>query len=126
MKSYSVFNLYVVKRDEHKFICKKSNSDTYIEFFTKEKIKIDDLNQVKPLSNYYPILSAIKPLKLNKDEILEKYIEINQKENENKITAKEQLDSFVIDAWEDYVESQKDKVDMEIINVKELIKKNKN
>ena len=55
MKSYSVFSLYVVKRDEHKFICKKSNSDTYREFFTKEKIKIEDLNQVETLSNNYPI-----------------------------------------------------------------------
>ena len=123
MKLYSIFDLYVIKKCNHKFICKKSNSDTYREFFTKEKIKIEDLNQVETLSNYYPILSAMKPEKLNKDQILQKYIEINQKENDKE---KENLDSFVIDAWEDYVESQKDKIDIPIINVKELIKKNKN
>ena len=128
MKSYSVFSLYVVKRDEHKFICKKSNSDTYIEFFTKEKIKIENMNQVESLRDYYPIIAVVdykncKPLMLNKNEILNKYIEINQKENEKEITEKDKLDSFVIDAWEDYVESQKDKVDVPIINVKELIKK---
>ena len=131
MKSYSVFSLYVVKKGEHKFICKKSSSDTYIEFFTKEKIKIENIEQIESLSDYYPIIGVMdyknyKPLMLNKNEILNKYIEINQRENENEITAKEQLDSYLIDTWEDYVESQKDKVDMEVINVKELIKKNKN
>ena len=126
MKLYSVFDLYVVEKCNHKFICKKSNSGAYREFFTKEKIKIEDLREVKPLSNYYPILSMIKPLKLNNDEILNKYIEINQKENENEITEKDKLDSFIIDAWQDYVEGQKDKINIPIINVKELIKKNKN
>lgn len=119
MKLYSVFDLYVVKNGEHKFICKKSNSGAYKEIFTKEKIKVEDTDEVKPLSNYYTILNWINPIKLNMDELLQKYIEIN--ENDKKIQDK--LDSVVVDMWQDYVESQKYKVDMEIINVKELIKK---
>lgn len=120
MKLYNVFELFVITKAEHKFICKKTTSELYKEIFTKEKIKIDNIDQVEPLSNYYPLLSAMKPEKLSKDQLLKKYIKINQKEIDKE---KEKLDSFIIDAWEDYVDSQKDKIDMPIINVKELKRK---
>ena len=63
MKLYSVFDLYVVKKCNNKFICKKSNSGAYREIFTKEKIKVEDMDEVKTLSNYYTILNWINPIK---------------------------------------------------------------
>ena len=84
MKLYSVFRLFVVEKNKIKFICTEKNKGEYIEFFTKEKLKVDDNTKVESLSNYYSILEVanyenFKPLRINKKSILLKYIEINEK-----------------------------------------------
>lgn len=87
MKKYSMYSLYVLEiqngNDTHYLICKHNRlSDTYVEIFTNEKIKITNNSSVEPLSNYYTNLEQCnyangKPLMLDKKELLRKYIIIN-------------------------------------------------
>ncbi len=87
MKKYSVYNLFVVavQHDSGTYylICQHNDlSDTYVEIFTNEKIKITDDSNIELLSNYYSILTrrnyaTKKPLMLDKKELLRKYIDIN-------------------------------------------------
>ena len=84
MKKYSIIDLYVVEKDEHKFICEYFFKDEYIEVLTKEKIKVNNKEKVERLVEYYSILERIcldskKPLMLTKKDILLKYIKINEK-----------------------------------------------
>lgn len=84
MKLYSVFSLYVVKKDDVKFICRKKNNKKYIEFLTNKKMKIKDEKEIESLSDYFSLLEVMnyqtfEPLMLTKDGILLKYIEINEK-----------------------------------------------
>lgn len=97
MKKYSIDNLWVVKvisnSSTRYYICKYTGdkynayNDTYTEILTNEKIKKEDINLVEPLSNYYSVLGRKnyltgKPLMLDKEMILKKYLDIN-KDNEN-------------------------------------------
>lgn len=87
MKKYSIYSLYVVEvqngNDTHYLICKHNElSNTYVEIFTNEKVKVANNSSVEPLSNYYSVLAQCnyttgKPLILDKKEILRKYITIN-------------------------------------------------
>lgn len=87
MKKYSIYSLYVVEvqngNDTHYLICKHNElSNTYVEIFTNEKVKVANNSSVEPLSNYYSVLAQCnyttgKPLMLDKKEILRKYITIN-------------------------------------------------
>lgn len=87
MKRYSVFDLYVVEKEGHKFICEKILENEYREVLTKEKLIIEDNDKVETLIKYYSILAiatykndqVLNPLMLSKKEILLKYIEINEK-----------------------------------------------
>lgn len=87
MNKYNVFNLYVIERDNHKFICEKITPNKYIEVLTKEKIVLEEKDKTKSLTKYYSILSVatykngqiLNPLMLTKKDILLKYIEINEK-----------------------------------------------
>ena len=87
MKRYSVFDLYVVKKDNHKFICEKILENEYREVLTKEKLIIEENETVESLTKYYSILAiatykngqVLNPLMLSKKDILLKYIEINEK-----------------------------------------------
>ena len=54
MKLYNVFGLFVVTKNNIKFICKKCNKpNTYIELFTNQKLEVESGNEVEPLSRYY-------------------------------------------------------------------------
>lgn len=87
MKKYNIYSLYVVEvqngNDTHYLICKHNElSNTYVEIFTNEKVKVANNSSVEPLSNYYSVLAQCnyttgKPLMLDKKEILRKYITIN-------------------------------------------------
>ena len=87
MKKYSVFELYVVEKEGHKFICEKISDNEYREVFTKEKIKIENNDIGECLTKYYSILAiatykndqVLNPLRLNKKDILLKYLSINEK-----------------------------------------------
>ena len=85
MKKYSVFRLWVVEKDGHKFICLNDGyNDAYEEVLTKEKIKPDRDTFVESLTKYYSKLAIIslrdrKPLEVSKKDILLKYVRINQK-----------------------------------------------
>ena len=87
MKKYNVFNLYVVEKDNHNFICEKLIDYEYKEILTKEKFVLQKNDKVKPLTKYYSILEVatyrvgkiLDPLMLTKKDILIKYIEINEK-----------------------------------------------
>lgn len=91
MKKYSVYSLKVVKvgnGDNTRYLICKHNelTDTYVEIFTNEKLKISDKNCVEPLSNYYSLLAQCnyttgKPLMLDKKSLLQKYIDINSELN---------------------------------------------
>jgi len=128
MKLYSVFSLYVIKQGDVYFICKKSiYSNIYVEFFTKQKIRIENETNVESLSNYYSSLEVMnyetkEPLMLNKKQILLKYLEINGKTKEKIIYEPKDKYKLMIDAWDDYVENTKDEIDIPIFNVKQLKK----
>lgn len=83
MKKYNVFELWVVKVDDYYFICEKLlDEKTYREIFTKEKIKVLNIENIEPLKNYYSLLAIMnyttgESLKLTKKELLEKYAEIH-------------------------------------------------
>lgn len=87
MKKYSVFSLYVVEKEEHKFICERIIDNEYREVLTKEKLVLEENDKVKSLTRYYPILDIatykdgqiLNPLMLTKKDILLKYNEINEK-----------------------------------------------
>lgn len=124
MELYSVFRLYVIKRGNVKFICKKGNKEnTFVEIFTKEKFIIKEESEVESLSSYYSLLevrnySTKEPLMFSKKKLLNVYLWLNEKEF-NKDNSKDNN----IKLWQDYVESKKDTQDIPIINVKELTKK---
>ena len=99
MKKYSVFSLYVVQvgtgKRAHYFICEQQIlfSNTYIEIFTKQKIKLDNEVFVKRLSDFYSILercnfSTGEVLMLTKKQLLLKYIEINNYYTEKRVEEK--------------------------------------
>ena len=80
MKKYNIYSLYVVEvqngNDTQYLICKHNElSNTYVEIFTNEKVKVTNNSSVEQLSNY----TTGKPLMLDKKEILRKYITINSK-----------------------------------------------
>ena len=89
MKKYNIYSLYVVEvqngNDTQYLICKHNElSNTYVEIFTNEKVKVTNNSSVEQLSNYYSVLAQCnyttgKPLMLDKKEILRKYITINSK-----------------------------------------------
>ena len=114
MKKHSVFSLCVVKKGDIYFICKYTNLvDTYEEFFTKELIVEKNKKNIEGLSEYYSLLGVKnyktgKPLMLSKQDILEKYIEINkierEKTEETKKVKEEKFapeDSLFIQVWEE-------------------------
>ena len=85
MRRYNVFSLYVVEKDNHKFICAKIFRNEYKEILTKEKILLEKNDKITPLANHYGILEVVNykvgkiyaPLTLDKKDILLKYLEIN-------------------------------------------------
>lgn len=121
---YSVFTLYVIKKGNAKFICRKGNKEnTYVEFFTKERIEVEEKIEVDCLSNYYSLLevmdySTMRPLRLSKKQILQAYLWINEND-----LSKDNSKDINVEIWQDYVETEKDGQEMPIINSKELIKK---
>lgn len=92
MKKYNVFSLYVVEKDNHKFICERIIDNEFSEVLTKEKLLLEENDKVKPLTRYYSILTVatykngkiLNPLMLTKKDILLKYIEINQNEKDKR------------------------------------------
>ena len=126
MKKYSVFSLYVLKKDNHKFICQKIFDNEYREILTKTKMFVDNNKNVESLTNWYSLATiaffdfdnnTIKnPKMLTKKDILLKYLEINEKDKN-----KEEKDRNVL--WEEYVENFKDDVPViPIISAKKLNK----
>jgi len=99
MKKYSVFSLYVVEKDGHKFICEKIIDNEYKEVLTKEKLVLEENDKIKSLTKYYSIIAVatfkdgqvLNPLMLTKKDILLKYIEINQ----NVIDKRIDMDDFL-------------------------------
>ena len=93
MEKYNVFSLYVVEKEEHKFICEKIFENEYREVLTKEKLILEDNDKIESLTRYYSILGVatykdgkiLNPLMLTKKDILLKYIEINQNEKDKRI-----------------------------------------
>lgn len=86
MKKYNVFMLYVIKKENHKFICERIIDNEFREVLTKEKLLLEENDKIESLTEYYSILAIAKykngkilnPLMLTKKDILLKYIEINQ------------------------------------------------
>ena len=93
MEKYNVVSLYVVEKEEHKFICEKIFENEYREVLTKEKLILEDNDKIESLTRYYSILGVatykdgkiLNPLMLTKKDILLKYIEINQNEKDKRI-----------------------------------------
>lgn len=131
MKLYSVLNLYVIKVKDTYFICHKSSKDNiYIEFFTREKIVVKNQNDIESLKKYYSLLGVIdfktkESLRLTKKQILLKYLEINDKvvkKKEQTDYKDENKDPLMIEVWQEYAASTKDKIDIPIVSVKKLKK----
>lgn len=134
MKLYSVFSLYVIKIKDNYFICRETLKDNvYVEFFTKEKITVKKETEVERLSEFYSLLEVMnyetsEPLRLNKKQILHKYLEIN-KQSLNQLD-KEQVPKrtgmdIMIEGWQNYISmlnENGDIPDIRIVNVKELKK----
>lgn len=99
MKKYNVFNLYVIEKDNHKFICERVIDNEFKEVLTKEKLVLEENDKVKSLTRYYSILAVatykngriLNPLMLTKKDILLKYIEINQNVKDKRID----IDDFI-------------------------------
>lgn len=89
MKLYSVFDLFVVKKDNINFICKKGKkSNIYVELFTNEKIEVNNLDVVEHLSKYFSLTEVtVYRNRKSKKQLLLKYIELNNKEK-NKVLIK--------------------------------------
>ena len=83
MKLYSVFDLYVVTKNNIKFICKKGRkSYTYVELFTNDKIEINNIDVVEYLCKYFSQTEVtVYRNRKSKKQLLLKYIELNNKEN---------------------------------------------
>lgn len=90
MKKYSIFDLYVVKIEEYYFICEKTyKENTYKEIFTKEEFKVLDIENIKPLKNYYSLFEIQNyktgaELKLTKKALLIRYAQINSAQIERR------------------------------------------
>jgi len=140
LKKYNIIDLYVIEKNNHKFICEYLLENEYIEVLTREKIRIDNKVKIERLVKYCSILEKIcldskKPLRLTKKDILLKYLEINEKTIDKKFDlpyrvipfdkdlTEEQKQNIMIDMWRTYVESKKDEIpDIQIMNSKELQK----
>lgn len=93
MEKYNVFSLYVVEKEEHKFICERIIDNEFREVLTKEKLILEDNDKIESLTRCYSILGVatykdgkiLNPLMLTKKDILLKYIEINQNEKDKRI-----------------------------------------
>lgn len=85
MKEYNVYSLCVIKVNDMYFICRNNClNDYYTEILTGKKIKHQDKMEIEPLSKYYSVLTLKKDntnqiLMLSKEQILYKYLEINNK-----------------------------------------------
>ena len=84
---YSILDFFVVSTEknseEHCFICRRAFfTPNYIEFFSNKRIKISDIIKATPLYNFYFDLQVnyptIENIYLSKNDILEKYMEINE------------------------------------------------
>ena len=101
MKKYSIFSLYVISINHddsiRNFICKKDyRTHDIIEVLTNKKIDCSNICNIESLSEYYSILErkiypSGEPLKIDKREILEKYLTINNMQNDDISFKKEQL-----------------------------------
>ena len=86
MKLYNVFSLYVIEIDGQKYICQKTSSDNiFREVFTKRKIILQDIKNLKGLNEYYSLFEVFdfttrESLLLSREDILNKYIDINKPE----------------------------------------------
>ena len=83
--NYNIYDLYIVEtlEDGYHFICEYDLvKDEYIEVFTNSKI--EDIKDITLFANYY-----YKSLKLSKEELLKKYIEVND------ISLKNNFNNFV-------------------------------
>ena len=102
-KYYSVFNLFVITIDEQKFICECIVPDKkYQEVLTRKKINFDKIAKFEKLCDYYPLLAIMnyktkEPLMLTKNNILQKYIAINSKEEETEFYKEPTTLASVID-----------------------------
>lgn len=102
MKKYSVLTLYVVKKGNHNFICENILLNEYREVLTKEKLILEENDNVEYLANYYSILAIAtykdgrisNPLMLSKKDILRKYIEIN-KQVESRLSQIDRISDFI-------------------------------
>jgi len=89
MRKYSVFGLYVITINGQKFICESIiYKKKYREVLTGRKIDLKVEYKVERLSNYYPLLERMnyttrEPLILTKEDILDKYIDINTQKIDN-------------------------------------------
>lgn len=105
MKKYNIFDLKVVKvkKDglEYYFICIQSVfPNKLIEIFTGKIIDKKDILHIESFANYYSIISRFnyttrEPLKVTKQELIEKFININSQlraKNKNSIN---KLDSNI-------------------------------
>lgn len=87
MKKHNVFYLWVVEKNEHKFICERGYDNCFREVLTKEEFVLEEKDKFHSLTKHYSILEVatykngqiLNPLMLTKKDILLKYIEINEK-----------------------------------------------
>ena len=86
-KKYSVDRLWVIKENKngvtHFYIATMTMSDTvYVEVLNGKRLVVENVENVRPLTNYYSLLGVRdyttgKVLKLTRDDILRKTIQIN-------------------------------------------------
>ncbi len=95
MKSYHIFELYVVWIEDRAFICKYNPyKNIYREILTNTMIDGDSNIQVESLTAYYSPLElaadyiVTKPLKINKKQILEQCIFINTMQKSQELQEK--------------------------------------
>lgn len=94
MKKYSVFNLWVIKSGDKKFICERICDNAFREIFTKQIIKISESKYIESLTEYYSPLEILKynknlevvgVLMLEQKELLTMYIELNRNIKQEKL-----------------------------------------
>ena len=91
MKKYNIYKLSVVKvREGHNnnyLICEQDYiQDVYIEIFTKEKIRVSNKDLVERFAKYYSLLDVNNLSRedfcmINEQQLLRKYISINNYKN---------------------------------------------
>lgn len=104
MEKYDILSLFVIKMNEKKYVCESIISgEKYREVLTGKIFNLKDQDEVEKFSIYYRghenvDCEAKDKIFVLKDEILDKYLEINSQKIEYEYYQEQTCLSFIIDS----------------------------